>query len=99
MATTAVPAETFFQTFFSTDVVKFQNQDGNNNDTRGAVSTPNEDFYASFSQLALLRWLQVTLPLSILTLGIGYLAFKMTDKKRKRESLPFYSKGSKTGLS
>lgn len=46
------------QTFFSTDVIKYQDQDQN------AGSSEN----GSFSSLALERWLQVTIPLTFLTL-------------------------------
>jgi hypothetical protein len=46
------------QTFFSTDVVKYQDQNGN--------STGHET--ASYSPLALQRWLQVTLPLTALSM-------------------------------
>ncbi|EUC28208.1 hypothetical protein COCCADRAFT_109750 [Bipolaris zeicola 26-R-13] len=49
---------TFVSTFFSTDVIKYQDQDQN------AGSSEN----SSFSSLALERWLQVTIPLTFLTL-------------------------------
>jgi len=75
---------TFVSTFFSTDVIKYQS------------GTPNE----SFSLVALVRWLQVTLPLTALTLGIGYAAFKMEDIKRRftlPNELPLFSRPLKTG--
>lgn len=44
------------QTFFSTDVIKYQgNQSG-----------------GSFSQVAMNRWLEVTIPLTVLTLLLAY---------------------------
>lgn len=46
------------QTFFSTDVVKYQDQNDN--------STGHES--GSYSPLALQRWLQVTLPLTALSM-------------------------------
>ena len=53
------------QTFFSTDIVKYQdqNQDSANYDN------------GSFSNLAMKRWLQVTIPLTALTLSGAWLAF------------------------
>jgi hypothetical protein len=86
-----------WKTFFSTDIVKYQNQRGD--DASGSSSIPNGNMSnGSFSEVALVRWLQVTLPLTMLTLGIGYLAFKIADRRRKREWLPFHSMGSKGSL-
>ncbi|ERF69788.1 hypothetical protein EPUS_07044 [Endocarpon pusillum Z07020] len=90
---------TFVSTFFSTDVIRFQNQNGNSDATSGLATSPNETFYGSFSKIALFRWLQVTLPLSALTLAIGYIAFRIADKKRKRASLPLYWTASKADTS
>lgn len=72
---------TFVSTFFSTDVIKYQNQNGG--DSTDVLS----DTYSSFSKLALVRWLQVTVPLTFLTLVLGYWAFKMADSKRKRTGI------------
>lgn len=55
------------QTFFSTDVVKYQDQDQN---ARGYET-------ASFSSLALKRWLQVTIPLTFLTLFGAWLTYRV----------------------
>lgn len=69
------------KTLFSTDIVKFQDQgNGGTTDSLGKA-------YVSFSSLALVRWIQVTLPLTALTLTLGYLAFRMADRKRKRFGL------------
>ncbi|KAF2823722.1 hypothetical protein CC86DRAFT_59106 [Ophiobolus disseminans] len=63
---------TFTSTFFSTDVVKYQDQDDNN------VVHKN----GSYSPLALERWLQVTLPLTALTLLVAWSTYKMYDTSR-----------------
>ncbi|KAH7390459.1 hypothetical protein BKA66DRAFT_568404 [Pyrenochaeta sp. MPI-SDFR-AT-0127] len=62
---------TFVSTFFSTDVVKYQDQDGNNASPDG-----------SFSALALRRWLQVTLPLTALTLFGAWSTYQIYDTSR-----------------
>jgi len=59
------------QTFFSTDIVKYQDRD------RGG----------SFSKEAMYRWLQVTLPLSALTLSVGYGWYRYKTTKSKRTKL------------
>ncbi|KAK0113403.1 hypothetical protein ONS96_014269 [Cadophora gregata f. sp. sojae] len=64
---------TFVSTFFSTDVVKYQTDNGR----------------TSFSDLAMWRWLEVTLPLTVVTLGIGYAFVKYEEKRiRKMALLP-----------
>lgn len=55
------------KTFFSTDIVKYQN---------------NADLSASFSTTAMVRWLQVTIPLTVLTGGVAFWWFARVDKKR-----------------
>jgi hypothetical protein len=56
----------------------------------------------SFSEVALYRWLQVTLPLTMLTLLVGYFAYKRYGKQADREfesaQLPLYEDEPKTGL-
>lgn len=47
---------TFVSTFFSTDIVKYQPQDA------------GEPYHTQYSSLAMNRWLQVTLPLTLVTL-------------------------------
>ncbi|KAI1123859.1 hypothetical protein F5Y10DRAFT_43510 [Nemania abortiva] len=49
---------TFVSTFFSTDVIKYQNQQSD---------------FGSFSYIAMVRWLQVALPLTALTLLLAWL--------------------------
>ncbi|KFY78085.1 hypothetical protein V498_09195 [Pseudogymnoascus sp. VKM F-4517 (FW-2822)] len=77
---------TFVSTLFSTDIVKYQDQ------SNGGTTDPEGNAYVSFSSLALSRWFQVTLPLTAITLSLGYWAFKMAEKKRVRfEMLPNYA--------
>lgn len=54
------------QTFFSTDIVKYQGG-------------------SSFSGIAMQRWLEVTLPLTLMTLGIAWLFYRHEEKSRKRK--------------
>ncbi|CAN8100306.1 unnamed protein product [Discula destructiva] len=56
---------TFVSSFFSTDVVKYQAQGPG----------------GSFSQLALNRWLQVTVPLTVATVLLSYLALVWAESK------------------
>jgi hypothetical protein len=58
------------KTFFSTDIVKYQNQDG------------EEPSGGTFSKIAMYRWLQVTLPLTALTLVISWMAFHFAESER-----------------
>jgi len=80
---------TFVSTFFSTDIVKYQNQNGGGS----SGSQDQSSGGASFSNIALIRWLQVTLPLTFLTLTIGYAGYKHANKSRKKSilRLPFYN--------
>ncbi|EPE32642.1 hypothetical protein GLAREA_07776 [Glarea lozoyensis ATCC 20868] len=72
---------TFVSTFFSTDIIKYQNPGGGDEST----SDLNSQYMGSFSQVAMDRWLQVTVPLTILTiLGAGY-AFYKIDQSAKRD--------------
>ncbi|KAH8598326.1 hypothetical protein B0O99DRAFT_539553 [Bisporella sp. PMI_857] len=68
------------QTLFSTDIIKYQDPQSsvNSNSTQGSKL-----FMGSFSKIALERWLQVSLPLTALTLIIGYIAFVFATKKAK----------------
>ncbi|KFY38315.1 hypothetical protein V494_04414 [Pseudogymnoascus sp. VKM F-4513 (FW-928)] len=80
-------------TLFSTDIVKYQDQgNGGTKDSLGNA-------YVSFSSMALARWIEVTIPLTILTLALGYYAFKRADKKRKRFAiLPTNSMDTKESM-
>ncbi|KAI1260870.1 hypothetical protein F5Y18DRAFT_244679 [Xylariaceae sp. FL1019] len=63
---------TFVSTFFSTDVIKYQNtksQGGN------------------FSRLALIRWLQITLPLTFLTLLVAYFLRRWAERRAESRGL------------
>lgn len=59
------------QTFFSTDIVKYQGQDAN----------------GSFSREAMFRWIQVTMPLSAITLGVGYAWYRYQTAKSKKNGM------------
>jgi hypothetical protein len=60
------------QTFFSTDIVKYQN---------------SPDGKAVYSGLALERWLEITVPLTVITVVTGLIAFVIADRRR-RDRLP-----------
>ena len=75
---------TFVSTFFSTDVVKYQNQSSSGNGT-------------SFSPVAMWRWLQVTLPLTFITCIIAYYLYRKSIKRVEAVTgiagaLPLYHK-------
>ena len=72
------------QTFFSTDVIKYQNQSGGNDGSQDAQTSNG-----SFSQLALYRWMELALPLTAITLSLGYIWYKIARKKRE-SLLPFF---------
>lgn len=88
------------KTFFSTDIVKYQDQNSGNGNNTSSTS-----FMGSFSKIALERWLQVTIPLTFLTLVIGWTAFKRSGKKADQEfeiaqlQLPIYEISPKTDSS
>ncbi|KAF1997328.1 hypothetical protein P154DRAFT_441433, partial [Amniculicola lignicola CBS 123094] len=62
---------TFVSTFFSTDVVKYQNQG----------TAPGNGI---FSSTALYRWLQVALPLTAVTLLVAWATYKITKSTRQK---------------
>jgi hypothetical protein len=72
------------KTFFSTDIIKYQDQ--NNFGQNG--------WGQSFSIVALIRWLEVTLPLTLLVVGLAIMFFRISDKRRRLalEALPMYIK-------
>ncbi|KAN0104936.1 hypothetical protein V8E51_010681 [Hyaloscypha variabilis] len=63
---------TFVSTFFSTEVVSFDD------DTPGG----------SFSNAAMMRWVQVTLPLTALTIACAYIGKSMAESRSQRQVLP-----------
>ncbi|KAE9966408.1 hypothetical protein BLS_007031 [Venturia inaequalis] len=67
---------TFVSTFFSTDIVKYQNQNG---------GSPGD---GNFSRVALNRWLQVTFPLTAATVLFAYTAWWIADKSTIGEEHP-----------
>jgi len=71
------------QTFFSTDIVKYQDQSSSAKTVVGGSS-------ASFSPVALNRWLQVTLPLTFLTFAAAIFWLRREDRKieKANDELP-----------
>jgi hypothetical protein len=73
------------ETFFSTDIIKYQGQ-GNEG--------------GSFSDTAFYRWLQIALPLTVLTLAISFAWYKIAHRLQKRqEMLPYSTKDVKNNFS
>lgn len=70
------------KSFFSTDVVKYQ-------DPNQGASQDAQESYSSFSKLAMFRWLQVALPLTAITLALGWLGYKWAER-RQHDELPLY---------
>lgn len=64
------------KTFFSTDIIRYQGQDG---------EVPAE---GTFSKMALYRWLQVTLPLTFVTLVIAILTLRNAEMRRQHQEHP-----------
>ena|SRR5438105_446617 len=73
-------ADILHQTFFSTDVIKYQasgNQEGNS----GSSMT----FMGSFSSVAMARWLQVTLQLTLLTCIAAWRIYVWEKQRQERQ--------------
>ncbi|KAL2405853.1 hypothetical protein ABEF95_000939 [Exophiala dermatitidis] len=68
---------TFVSTFFSTDVIRFQDSNGG----------PPKD--GTFSRTAMFRWLQVTLPLTLVTVCAAFVALKMAERGRHLHQQPY----------
>lgn len=60
------------QSVFSTDIVKFQT---------GTIGI----YHTSFSWLALQRWVEVTLPLTLLTLVLGFFGYQFEKARQARD--------------
>jgi hypothetical protein len=80
------------KTFFSTGVVQYQNNNSSNNNSAPGGDQRNS---TSFSLVALERWLEVTLPLTLITVVLAYYFFKRSIKKVRNmakiaETLPLY---------
>lgn len=72
----------YLQTFFSTDVVHYQNQGQNNNDSgNSSFNSTESSGETSFSVLAMERWIEVTLPLTLVTVLIAWWLY---DRSKKR---------------
>ncbi|KAL1966202.1 hypothetical protein VTN77DRAFT_4754 [Rasamsonia byssochlamydoides] len=78
---------TFVSTFFSTDVIKYQTQNDSDASSQSSASAANTSFQGSYSGIAMARWLEVTLPLTAITLVAAFASFKLADRERKREFL------------
>lgn len=70
---------TFVSTFFSTDVVHYGNQGSNGNSTLTGGQEGNNA--TSFSPLALMRWLEVTIPLTFVTIVVAYYLYRKSLKR------------------
>lgn len=68
------------QTFFSTDVIKYQSQSSGDAGNEASPRTQS----GSFSSIALYRWLQVTLPLTFLTFAAAIFWLRREDRKLKK---------------
>jgi hypothetical protein len=55
------------------------------------VKYQNTDSNGAYSSLALQRWLQVTIPLTVLTVGFGLIALRYAKVKSEREMLPYHN--------
>jgi hypothetical protein len=64
---------TFVSTFFSTDVIKYQGQ---------------ESPEGTFSKIAMVRWMQVTVPLTVLTIAFAFIGKSLAERRSQREVLP-----------
>jgi hypothetical protein len=88
---------TFVSTFFSTDVVKYQNQ--NNNNSSSSSNLTSSDLGSgngtSFSSVAMERWLEVTLPLTFVTVVIAVLLYRKSVKRMAaiaQVEIPYFEK-------
>lgn len=64
-----LPLTHLLQTFFGTDIIKYQSSDG------------GEPGNGKYSSVAMMRWLQVTLPLTVVTMFTAWAAYTMSAKK------------------
>ena len=71
---------TFVSTFFSTDIVKYQNANG---------GPPNDGIY---SQTAMIRWVEVTVPLFVITAGVAFGWYWFANRERKSWSTDYWHK-------
>ncbi|KAK3392809.1 hypothetical protein B0H63DRAFT_2043 [Podospora didyma] len=67
---------TFVSTFFSTDVVKYQDSGSNDNDSTSASSQGSNSPAERVSNLALARFFEVSVPLMLLTFCLAYAWYK-----------------------
>ena len=76
------------QTFFSSNVVKYlDNDSGNNsNSNAGGTAQPPEQL----STLALERFFEISIPMMLLTLGLAYGWYKWERRGIDRKDVPVY---------
>jgi hypothetical protein len=73
---------TFVSTFFSTDVVHYQNQSQNNNDSGSStLNSTQSGGETSFSTIAMERWIEVTLPLTLVTVLIAWYLYHKSKQR------------------
>jgi hypothetical protein len=75
------PITNSLPTFFSTDVVKYQL-----GDTMGGSNLSLNSSGSSFSELAMNRWLQVSLPLTAITIVAALLAYQWAKRQRIKDN-------------
>jgi hypothetical protein len=68
-------------TFFSTDVVKYQSGDAAGGNSLSANSSGS-----SFSGVAMNRWLQVSLPLTAITIVAAFIAYHWAKRQRGKDN-------------
>lgn len=85
---------TFVSTFFSTGIIQYQNQNGGSGNSSNSSLASTGPYMGSFSIVALDRWLQVTLPLTAITLAVSLFAYywygKKADEEFEEAQLPLY---------
>lgn len=84
---------TFVSTFFSTDVVQYGNNNNNNSNGNSALSNQDSGNSTSFSNIALERWLEVTLPLTFVTIVLAIYLYRKSVKAlaaAAKLEIPYY---------
>ena len=73
---------TFVSTFFSTDVVHYQNQSqDNSSSSSSSLNSHHSDGETSFSTIAMERWIEVTLPLTLVTVLIAWYLYHKSKQR------------------
>jgi hypothetical protein len=69
------------QTFFSTDVVHYGSQNNNSPANSTVANSQASNNITSFSSLAMERWIEVTLPLTLVTVLIAWWLYEKSKKR------------------